>query len=206
MVLGELGEAETGQKHPPEMTDLKNTEGSEEDLPKWFVPVWHELRKAFLIGAFTAGLVVAGMNWYRETFPAKEPATADQLNVQGQALQNQMVAMQGVVRMALQNYTDSLSMVRDDVERTMANPILENIIELNRKMRLLGKGQQNTSDAVEQQRTNAEATTRELLERINAIPNDNNERLLRRVLEKLDEQDKAIEELKTGKKISKFKG
>lgn len=77
MVLGESGEAKARQKHSPKMTDLKDAKGTEEDLPKWFVPVWHELRKAFLIGAFTAGLVVAVMNWYRETFPAKDPATAE---------------------------------------------------------------------------------------------------------------------------------
>lgn len=173
-------------------------------LPKWVATVWAEVRSAFLVGTFAAGIIIAGLNWYRATFPEAPAATADQLTTQTKAIRNQVEATQIVVHDALQAYTDSLALVRAEVEERMAKPILQNIIDLNRQMSRLREGQQVTGEAIEAQRLNAEATTQELLERINARPPDPSEALLRDIIKRMEAQEEIMKTL-DHKRISKQK-
>lgn len=187
------------------MKKLKDVQPADEStLPKWFTPIWAELRRTFLIGTFIAGILIAGFNWYRATFPAAEPATATQLDKQSTSITKQVNSMQQIVHQALQDYTDSLSAVRTQVEEDMAKPILENIIKLNEQMARLQRGQVVTATAIEEQRKYSDATTAQLLERINARPPDPSAELLKEVLQRLEAQDELIRQL-TEKRTSKGK-
>lgn len=172
-------------------------------LPKWLSSIWSELRSAFLIGTFAAGIIVAGFNWYRATFPDVPPATADQLTTQTNTIRAQVEATQVVVSEALQKYTDSLAMVRAEVEESMAKPILQNIIDLNKQVQALRRGQDATGQAIEEQRINTEATTQELLQRINARPADPSRELIQQLLDRMDRQEELLQTL--GRKSSKQK-
>ena len=107
-----------------------------------------------------------------------------------------------IVHAALQQYTDSLTLVRGDVEKTMARPILENIITLKGQVQALMKAQKLTTDALEDQRSTAEATTRELLDRIEARPPDATAEALLKIQQQLNE---LKEQMPQGKHISKGK-
>lgn len=104
-----------------------------------------------------------------------------------------------IVHAALQQYTDSLVLVREDVEETMAKPILQNIITLKAQVRLLMQAQKITNTALEDQRSTAEATTRELLLRIEARPPDNTAEALLQIQQQLQELREQLPARKASK-------
>lgn len=188
---------------PEELKDITPADSSV--LPPWLAGMWVQLRTTFMVGTFAAGIIIAVANWYQANWPAPPPATADQLQQQTTAIRDQVEATQFIVHQALQEYTDSLAMVRAEVEETMAKPILQNIVELNRQMRRLQQGQRVTGQALEEQRQSAEATTTELLQRINARPPDPSAELLRELLERMDAQEALIRSMDSPKRTSKQK-
>lgn len=180
---------------------MKDLKPDSSVLPGWLATGWAQLRQAFMIGAFAAGIIVAALNWYRETFPPTEPATAADMAGQMSDLRAEMAVMaHTVVNDALQSYTDSLTQVRKNIEDSVARPVFKAILDLDRRLSRLEHGQQATNTALSEQRATAEATNRELLDRLSDQNKD--ERVLNaleRFNDRLDDIERRLPATKTTK-------
>lgn len=180
---------------------MKDLKPDSSVLPGWVGKAWSQLRQAFMIGAFAAGIVVAALNWYRETFPPTEPATAAQMAGQLDSLRAEMAVMaHDVVETALATYTDSLTTVRKNIEDSVARPVFKAILDLDRRLSRLERGQQATATALVEQRVATETSNRELLYRLSDQTKD--ERVLRaleRFEDRLDEMERRLPAAKTTK-------
>jgi hypothetical protein len=180
---------------------MKDLKPDSSVLPTWMATVWGQLRQAFLIGAFAAGIVVAALNWWRETFPPAEPATAEQMAGQMTDLRTEMALMaHDVVERSLATYTDSLRQVRKNIEDSVARPVFKAILDLDRRLTRIERGQQATATALDEQRATAEATNRELLDRLSAQSKDDRIlNALERFEDRLDEMERKLPAGKTTK-------
>ena len=181
---------------------MKDLKADSSVLPGWIGKAWQQLRQAMLIGAFAAGIVVTFLNWWRETFPPPEPVTAEQMSGQMEDMQAQVVQLSTiVVHNALQSYTDSLNRVRRNLEDSVARPVFKAILDLDRRMTRLERGQQATVTALEAQRVSDAVTNEELLSKLR--DNSREDRLMEAMNNLLNRIDNIERQLPPKKRTTK---
>lgn len=182
---------------------------------KWIAANWPKVPRTLRVivlfilgsGALGVGLGVGFLAWKSGYIEERlgMVATSKDLEQQTAAITGHVddtdQRVRTIVNASLQQYTDSLAMVRTDVEETMAKPILQNIIALKAQVRVLMQAQDITNNALEDQRNTAEATTRELLRRIESRPEDNTAEVLLQIQEQLQ----VIQEQLPQRKVTKGK-
>jgi Zn-dependent oligopeptidase len=174
----------------------------------WLAETWPHipkvLRSLLLLiiasGAIGVGIGVGVLAWKSGYVESRLGVLATSQDVQDQTdvitdkVDDTNERMKSIVHSSLQQYTDSLTLVRADVEEHMAKPILQNIITLKAQVAAIMKAQNITCDAIEQQRRTNEETTRELLNRIEARPSDQTTQVLQQIQQQLiDLQDKVAD-------------
>lgn len=173
---------------------MKDLKADSSVLPGWIGKAWIQLRQAMLIGAFAAGIVVTFLNWWRETFPPPEPVTAEQMSGQMEDMQAEVAQLATlVVHDALQSYTDSLNRVRRNLEDSVARPVFKAILDLDRRMTRLERGQQATVTALESKRVSDAATNEELLQRLQDKSRDDRiMQALDNLMERIDDVERQL--------------
>lgn len=173
------------------MSDLKDLKADSSTLSGWMAQAWASLKQSLMVGAFAAGILITFFNWYRETFPQPEAATAEQVQGQVDEMKTEMAMMATqVVNNALESYNDSLQVVRRNIEDSVARPVFKAILDLDRRLNRLERGQQATNTALEVQRATEEASTRELLDRVS---DDTKQQRILEALERFEERLDGIE-------------
>lgn len=170
-------------------------------LPTWFQSAWLQLRSALFIGTVIVGMLLSGAKAYREVFPQQEPATAAELHQANADMQQQFRAIaDSVVRGALSAYNDSLNMVRVQLEDSVARPVYKAILDLDRRLSRLERGQAQTGVAIEEQKEASKAAMATLMKQLNEQNKD--ERVLAvldAVMDRMDEIEKHVTKSKTTK-------
>lgn len=174
-------------------------------LPTWFQRAWLQLRSALFIGTVVGGVVIGAMKAYREAFPQQEPATAKQLNdARAATLTDFRAVADSVVRGALATYTDSLAAVRQNIEDSVARPVYQAILDLDRRTSRIERNLVAAGIAIEEQRQQSAAASAELLARVSdARSTDEIKALMGQMLAETEELKNQVQQLKSARNTKK---
>ncbi len=150
-----------------------------------------------LSGGIVASFIVlsvqfASTGWLNEQLGLNKVAKAAEVSAQLDDLKSETVQLTTIsVNHALQNYTDSLAKVRKAAEDTILTPMLQSLVELNRRVGHIERSQGTTNRNISAYHMDAAARLERLARQAESPSAD--PRLLD-VLDRLNERMEALEQ------------